>query len=232
MPMQETINSHKNVLLRRIGAYILDYLLVIVIVLLVSGCVEQWGKASEAVARMKDNTVLLIYGVILFAFSCKAAIEKAKQDVANDGNAGRMFVPCLLCLVLGIFLNLLWVAFLVGQGSEGTGASEEQLSLRLIMFLVLPWLYWAITESSPLRGTPGKVLFGITTTDLEENRISFYRATGRYLARFITFWSIVMIIPGLIIASFMRKQPEGTLVHDLITGTIVTPRRRESSDSK
>lgn len=77
------------------------------------------------------------------------------------------------------------------------------------------WLYEAFMESSSYQATLGKMIFGMKVTDLNGNRISFARATGRHFAKII---SALLLCVGFIMAGFTaRKQG----LHDMIAETLV-----------
>jgi uncharacterized RDD family membrane protein YckC len=75
--------------------------------------------------------------------------------------------------------------------------------------------YFAGLHASKWQGTLGKKILGLKVTDLSGNRISFWRAFGRYLA--MSFLSGILLI-GYIIAAFTEKK-QG--LHDFIAGTLV-----------
>jgi len=52
-------------------------------------------------------------------------------------------------------------------------------------------------------------------TDLQGNRISFARATGRHFAKYI---SAMILLIGYIMAGFTERKQA---LHDMITGTLV-----------
>jgi uncharacterized RDD family membrane protein YckC len=90
------------------------------------------------------------------------------------------------------------------------------LIILMIMFsIVLHWLYYALMESSRFGGTLGKMALGLRVVDLEGNRISFGRASGRYFSRIIT--NMTMLIGYIIAGLTERKQA----LHDLIAGCLV-----------
>jgi uncharacterized RDD family membrane protein YckC len=80
---------------------------------------------------------------------------------------------------------------------------------------VLHWLYYSLLESSAWQGTLGKKALGLEVTDLDGNRISFGRATGRFFAKIIS--SIILFI-GYIMAGFTEKKQA---LHDILAGTLV-----------
>jgi len=94
-----------------------------------------------------------------------------------------------LMILLGI---LIWIASFVG-----------------------PWLYAALFESSAMQATPGKKAIGLKVTDLQGNRISFGRATGRHFAEIITGLTLFV---GYVMVAFTQKRQS---LHDMIAGTVV-----------
>lgn len=86
-----------------------------------------------------------------------------------------------------------------------------------IIVIVVPWLYYTLMEWSSMQGTLGKKIVGIKVTDLNGNRISFGRATGRHFGKFLS--SIFSI--GFIAVIFTEKK-QG--YHDLLTRCLVVKR--------
>ena len=65
------------------------------------------------------------------------------------------------------------------------------LGLASFANLIFTWLYFAFLESGERQGTLGKMALGLVVTDINQQRISFLRATGRYVARAIPAFVIV-----------------------------------------
>jgi uncharacterized RDD family membrane protein YckC len=84
-----------------------------------------------------------------------------------------------------------------------------------IPFFIASWLYYALMESSSRQATIGKIVLGISVTNLSGNRISFGRATGRYFAKII---SGITLSIGYIMAAFTAKRQT---LHDIIASTVV-----------
>jgi len=80
---------------------------------------------------------------------------------------------------------------------------------------VVSWIYYAGFESSSFKATPGKLVLGMEVTDLNGQRISFLRATGRYFAKIIS--GLILFI-GFIMAAFTEKKQA---LHDIIAGCLV-----------
>jgi len=70
-------------------------------------------------------------------------------------------------------------------------------------------------ESSSYQATLGKMIFGMKVTDLNGNRISFERATGRHFAKWLS--GLVLCIGYIMVGFTERKQG----LHDLLAGTLV-----------
>jgi uncharacterized RDD family membrane protein YckC len=70
-------------------------------------------------------------------------------------------------------------------------------------------------ESSSKQATLGKLALGIVVTDLNGNRISFGRATGRYFGKIV---SGMIFAIGYIMAGFTEKKQA---LHDMIASCLV-----------
>jgi uncharacterized RDD family membrane protein YckC len=109
------------------------------------------------------------------------------------------------------------VGFVIGfiVGASGGDLTNGLVWAINVIVIVGYYLYYAIMESSPAQATVGKQALGIQVTDLEGNRISFWRALGRNLAKIV---SVLTLFIGYLMAGFTaRKQA----LHDLIASTLV-----------
>ena len=77
------------------------------------------------------------------------------------------------------------------------------------------WAYYAIFESSPLRGTLGKAALGLYVADVYGDPISFGRAVLRNLLKTL---STLFLGMGWLMAAFT---PRRQALHDLLAGTLV-----------
>ena len=90
---------------------------------------------------------------------------------------------------------------------------------RMLILLVLSFVYFVVLEASPKQGTLGKMIFGIIVMDQSSNRISPQRAALRYAGRLIalaTFPASVWMLTARV-----RRQA----LHDTLTRTLVVNRR-------
>ncbi len=123
----------------------------------------------------------------------------------------------VVLIVGGIFgLGLLSA---IGQESEASpaliAAFASGILVVVVCIMVAGWLYYALMESSANQGTLGKMALGIKVTDLNGNRISFGKATGRYFGKIV---SGMILYIGFIMAGFTEKKQA---LHDIMAGCLV-----------
>lgn len=85
----------------------------------------------------------------------------------------------------------------------------------LFVPFILPWLYYALQESSESGATIGKRIMGIRVVDYEGQRIGFGTATGRFFANFLNLFTLFI---GYFLMLFNSRSQ---CLHDMITGTVV-----------
>jgi uncharacterized RDD family membrane protein YckC len=144
----------------------------------------------------------------------------------------------LAYIIDGLILSPLFILFVViGLGMTGGLAhiisvlqrnGEEvdpaAVAMMVSMFftfiaiaILISWLYAAYLESGEKQATWGKQALGLYVTDLNGQRISFGRASGRFFAK--TF--VTRLIPleiGFIMAAFTDRRQA---LHDMIAATLV-----------
>ncbi len=81
---------------------------------------------------------------------------------------------------------------------------------------VMCWLYYAVMESSGYGATLGKMIMKIKVTNLNGEKISFGRATGRFFGKFIC--SQLTLSIGFAMAGFTAKK-QG--LHDMMASCLV-----------
>jgi uncharacterized RDD family membrane protein YckC len=127
-------------------------------------------------------------------------------------------LPIFLFVFLGSFRNLSNVRDPV----ELRAILGPKIVFMLLVLAVGSWLYWGLMESSAWQATLGKKALGLLVTDLDGNRISFGKASGRFCAgrlvgAFPYLGGLYFFIDCLCIAFTERKQA----IHDMIAGTLV-----------
>lgn len=137
-------------------------------------------------------------------------------------------------IILGVasWIIIIPILGLIGLGASSMEYSEDMMmdeeaatgmlaaiigaSMMIWLFVgVAAWLYFALMESSSKQATVGKMALSIIVTDLNGNRISFGRATGRFFGKFL---SQMILMIGYIMAGFTEKKQA---LHDMIAGCLV-----------
>jgi uncharacterized RDD family membrane protein YckC len=86
----------------------------------------------------------------------------------------------------------------------------------IVVAIVGGWLYYALMESSAKQGTLGKIAMGLSVTDMNGQRVSFGRASGRFFSKIIT--GLIPFGIGYIMAGFTEKKQA---LHDMIASCLV-----------
>lgn len=126
----------------------------------------------------------------------------------------------------GIILSIpvFFISFVLGFAGGVSGMNESAIlgtSVFVQLFTFpLYWLYSALMESSSKQATLGKMALGIVVTDMDLQRISFGKATGRYFGKIIS--GIILCI-GYLMAGFTEKK-QG--LHDMMANCLVVKKNR------
>lgn len=85
----------------------------------------------------------------------------------------------------------------------------------LIIFIILPWIYYALLESSRNKATFGKMALRIQVTDLHGEQITFARATLRHFSKFLSFF---LFLTGFVCIYYTRYK-QG--FHDVVAACLI-----------
>jgi uncharacterized RDD family membrane protein YckC len=154
-----------------------------------------------------------------FAATARPAV---RHSVAYAGFWIRAAAYILDSLLIALVALLVVFVPLVERGAIPMDVSwnwfatinRQTTAIRLLIFMI-SWIYFASFESSRWQATPGKRLFRLLVTDLKGHRITFTRASGRYLGKLI--FGVILTV-GFLFAAFMPKKQA---VHDLLASTLV-----------
>lgn len=112
------------------------------------------------------------------------------------------------------WLVLLVPSFILGV-LLGGALGDVGAALAQIAAIILSWVYFSSMESSPRQGTVGKRAMGLRVCDINGQRISFGKASGRYFGKILS--GLLVCIGYLMVAFTDRKQG----LHDKMAGTLV-----------
>ena len=158
-------------------------------------------------------------------------------ESVNTGNvkyAGFWFrfigyiIDDILLSIIGFVISLPFIGTIIFSGialSDIDNCEEKTflgiagivgvVLLLVITITTVSWLYFALMESSKQQATLGKMALGLKVTDMEGNKISFGRATGRYFGKIL---SGMIFMIGYILAGLTEKKQA---LHDMIAGCLV-----------
>ncbi len=162
-------------------------------------------------ARVDANQGVVVAGgrVVYAGFWKRVAASFIDSFIAT---ALSYMVQIPLMLVFGVGM-----AGLGGSGSDpfGTGMGIAMIGLIYVVAIGIPLLYFSWMHSSANQASLGKMAVGIKVVRTDGERITFWRAFGRYFAYMLGGFTLGI---GYVIAAFTdRKQA----MHDMICDTLV-----------
>lgn len=136
----------------------------------------------------------------------------------------RVVATILDAVLIGAVLMPIFAVFfgasIIGMGRMGPDHPPGPAFFGMIFLmqgigLIARWIYEAWLTSSSWQATVGKKVVQLKVTDLNGQRISFARATGRHFAKYLS--AFILCIGFIMVAFTERKQG----LHDMIAGTLV-----------
>jgi len=132
----------------------------------------------------------------------------------------RRFAAYLIDGIVIAFALVQFRSFLYIQLAQSVTLGFETLNQYLagavsVMSLLFTWVYYSGMESSPLQATIGKLAVGLYVTDLQDQRVSFGRATGRHFGKILS--GLILGI-GYLMAGFTERKQA---LHDRLAGCLV-----------
>lgn len=121
-----------------------------------------------------------------------------------------MIIDTLISFVLIFVATFLIIAVEDGE--------EPNDSIMTAIFLVVPWLYYALLEGGPMGATLGKRALGLVVTDRFGDRIDVLKASLRYFSK------IVIPLTGFLGYFMILFVPKKQAIHDIMVGTLVYKR--------
>lgn len=145
-----------------------------------------------------------------------ATLDSVYQTVAPPVVYAGFWLRFLAYLIDWILLNI--VGFFIGMVCGALLPKEPAQIVAVLIAISVNWLYFATLESSEWQATLGKRALNLAVTDLNGQRISFARATGRFFGKVL---SGCALFGGFIMIAF-TEQKQG--LHDMLADTLVIRR--------
>jgi uncharacterized RDD family membrane protein YckC len=171
----------------------------------------------------------------MFCSNCGTANEASNSFCVKCGSALAGATAAAQPVYAGFWIRVgayLIDSFITGIGAgilmfvvaATAGVDADGGMFLVLLYVVTPWLYAALLESSARQATVGKMAVGIKVTGLDGRRIGFGRATGRYFAEILSSLSLGV---GYAMVAFTKRRQS---LHDLIAGTLVV--RKEADPNQ
>lgn len=117
----------------------------------------------------------------------------------------------ILNIIFGIVFYIVGIPFTI-NGLKIRLSNDKDFFFSFIIIVFIAWLYFALQESSEMKATIGKRAMNIVVTDGRGSKISFGRASVRFLFKAIT------PIIGAITQPFTKRRQT---IYDMAAGTLV-----------
>jgi uncharacterized RDD family membrane protein YckC len=150
---------------------------------------------------------------------------------------GAQVIDAIIMIIIALPVVFISAMIFVNNfDSSGRAGRSAYLLIITVFAICLTWLYQAGFESSRYMATPGKLCFGIAVTDMEGNRISFSKASLRYVFKTLIPSILRSVSDWLSCLAFIYCAGDALLIvtqenkqsfHDIIAGTLVVYKERE-----
>jgi uncharacterized RDD family membrane protein YckC len=90
-------------------------------------------------------------------------------------------------IILYVTTPLVMAIFFIFLKTPPPTKDNPMIIILAVIFIIISWVYFALTESSKKQASIGKRVFQLIVTDLQGNRITFINATLRFWGKFIVF---------------------------------------------
>ena len=117
--------------------------------------------------------------------------------------------------IIQAVVNTVMIASIGAVGTESEALMFGIIGVVSLATFIGMWLYFALMESSAKQATLGKMMVGIVVTDINGDRVSFGKASGRYFGKIVS--SVILMIGYLMAAFTERKQA----LHDIMADCLV-----------
>lgn len=147
-------------------------------------------------------------------------VEPGKKDIISEetqfGGFWRRFAAVIIDFFAMVIPILLVSTLLRASIFFVTDINLSLLNfIESIVTIFMWWLYYSFFHSSSWQATLGKRALGLKVVDLDGNRLSFVRASGRFFAKYL---SALTFCIGYMMAGWTRRK---RCLHDMIAKTYV-----------
>lgn len=126
-----------------------------------------------------------------------------------------LFIDGIVLFAINMVLTMIMGGLIAVGGADNPAVMLPIVGGYYLVMFGVSWAYFALQESSAAQATLGKRALGLVVADVDGERISLARATGRWAAHGI---SNLTLLIGYVIQPFTGNKQA---LHDMIAGTVV-----------
>lgn len=142
-------------------------------------------------------------------------LDSPSSVSSHSGYAG-FWVRFVAVIIDGLVIGIpIWIIGFAAMDMTNPLANMGLYVGFQLFSIIGTWLYEALMVSSNNQATLGKMALGIKVTDLNGEKLSFIRATGRHFAKILSY---LILMIGFIMAAFTEKKQA---LHDILAGALV-----------
>lgn len=160
-------------------------------------------------ARVDEGSAVVAGGRVVYAGFWKRVAASFIDSFVTTALSYAVQIPLMMIFGVGM-------AGMAGSDNPfGTGAGVAMIVMIYMVALIIPLLYFSWMHSSSSQASLGKMAVGIKVVRSDGQRITFWRAFGRYWA---LIPSALILLIGYMMAGFTERKQA---LHDMICDTLV-----------
>ena len=160
-------------------------------------------------ARVDESSLVVGGGRVVYAGFWKRFAASFIDSFVTGALSYAVQIPLMLLFGVGM------AGMSTGDDPFGTGAGVAMIVVIYVITIAVPLLYFSWMHSSSMQASLGKMAVGIKVVRSDGQRITFWRAFGRYWAMIP---SALILMIGYLMAGFTERKQA---LHDMICDTLV-----------
>ena len=180
---------------------------------------DNWARAASIPRISLNLDTLSSLSSIEPAYAYGGAVQAGGVEYAGFWlRLVSYIIDMIVLFPVGIVIGIVIAPFLAVAATSPEGLPELTGGAQAVSNLIsmaTAWLYFSLCESSAWQATLGKKALGLKVVDMQGQRISFLRASGRHFAKII---SAIILFIGFIMAGFTERKQA---LHDIIASCLV-----------
>jgi len=160
-------------------------------------------------ARVDESSLVIGGGRVVYAGFWKRVAASFIDSFVTTALSYAVQIPLMMVFGVGM------AGMADSDNPFGTGAGVAMIVMIYMVALAIPLLYFSWMHSSSMQASLGKMAVGIKVVRSDGQRITFWRAFGRYWAMIP---SALILLIGYVMAGFTERKQA---LHDMMCDTLV-----------